>query len=232
MVEFLTGMGIVCVYFIICATIAILCRHFLKIPDEVFRKLLHFILLGSVPFWIYSFSKWWMAVLGCILFIVIVYPILKLAERKKDYSKVVTERKRGELKHSLVDVFSIIAIVISVCWGIFRDKLLVLASIYAWGIGDAFAALIGKKIGKHKIYKKKSLEGSTAMYITSLITILTVLLIRGKMPVHASIITALITAFVVTIAELYTPDGHDTITCPLSAMATILPLVYIFGRLI
>lgn len=57
-----------------------------------------------------------------------------------------------------------------------KDKLLALAVIYAWGYGDAFAALIGTKFGKHKIYKKKSLEGTLAMLTTSFITLIVILI--------------------------------------------------------
>lgn len=32
----------------------------------------------------------------------------------------------------------------------------------ALGIGDSFAAIVGKRFGKHKLFKKKSLEGCIA----------------------------------------------------------------------
>ena len=58
----------------------------------------------------------------------------------------------------------------TICWGLFGDKYLVLASIYAWGIWDAFAALIAKRFGKHKIKfkladNKKSFEVSIIVAI-------------------------------------------------------------------
>ena len=231
MVGVLVGLGYVCIYYLICASVALTCRKLIKIPDEVFRKTLHFILLGSLVFWVIGFDSWEKSAIGCIIFEIIVFPILMLFERLKNYSKVVTERKKGELKSSLLIVFTTFALIICLCWGLLGDKYLVFASIYTWGFGDAFAALIGKKYGKHKIYKKKSLEGSIAMFIVSLACAFIILTIRGITPWYGIIVTSLLVSFVVTIVELYTPNGLDTITCPLSAMIVMLSMLYIFGGL-
>ena len=231
MIEVLVGLGYVCIYFIICACIALIFRNLINIPDEIFRKILHFILLGSLVIWVFGFKSWEKSAIGCLIFEIIVFPILMLFEKLKNYSKIVTERKKGELKLSLLIVFTMFAIVISLCWGFFKDKYLVLASIYTWGFGDAFAALIGKRFGKTKIYKKKSLEGSIAMFIVSLACAFIILTIRGITPWYGTVVTSLLVSFVVTIVELYTPNGLDTITCPLSAMSVMIPMLYLFGGL-
>ena len=36
-------------------------------------------------------------------------------------------------------------------------------------------------------------------------------------------------AAVSALVELYTPNGMDTFTCPMAAMAVLLPLVALFG---
>ena len=144
--ELLHGFGILSIYFIIAASTVLLCRFFIKIPNEIFRKTLHFVLLGSVFVFVYGFNTWWVSALSAIIFEIIVFPILMVVEHIKNFSEFTTERKKGELKNSLLLVFTMFAFVISVCWGLFDDKILVIASILAWGIGDAFAALIGKKI--------------------------------------------------------------------------------------
>jgi len=51
---------------------------------------------------------------------------------------------------------------------IFPDKRIVVASLLFLAFGDASAALIGKKFGKHKILKQKSLEGSLACFCACL----------------------------------------------------------------
>lgn len=225
------------VYFIIAATTALVCRRFFKIPDELFRKILHLILLGSLAVWVFVYQTWWIAVIAVIIFEVLVYPILILFEKRKGYSEFVTERKKGELKASLLLVFTMFAVVISICWGWLGDKILALACVFAWGFGDAAAALIGKKFGKHKItWKyadgKKSWEGTLAMFITSVVCVLTVLLFRGGLPIVGYIVIPLITAAVCALAELCSKGGVDTVVCPLSALAVLLPLLYAFGGLV
>jgi len=169
-------------------------------------------------------------VLSCVVFTAAVYPVLHLLERFKEYSKTVTERKKGELKNSLIVVFTMYVIVISVCWGIFADKYLVLACVYAWGLGDAAAALVGKRFGKHKIPPGiKSVEGTLSMFAVSAVSVLVILLLRGYMAWYSCLIIAAAVAAASAAAELYTPGGYDTITCPLSAMVVLLPLVHLLG---
>lgn len=231
MSEFFIGFAILCGYFIICAFTAILFRKTLKIPNEVFRKILHFILLGSVFAFIFAFKTWWISALAAIIFMVIVYPVLLIAEKFKNYSDTVIERKKGELKSSLLIVFSTFAVVISIAWGLFGNKIIVLSSILSWGIGDAAAALIGTKFGKRKIYRKKTLEGSLAMLCTSFLTLITIFLIAGFAPWYFSLLTSLTVAIAVSAAELYTPNGLDTLTCPLTSLFVTVGLLFLLGAL-
>ena len=53
MQELFRSIGIGCLYYLPLAGIAFLLRFFIKIPDEIFRKLLHFILVGSTPAFIF-----------------------------------------------------------------------------------------------------------------------------------------------------------------------------------
>lgn len=229
MSEFIKGISILCAYFIVCATTALILRKSINIPNELFRKILHFILLLSLPVFVYSYDTWWMSSLTCILIIVIAYPVLFFFERFKSYSETVTERKKGELKSSLIIVFIMFATVISVCWRVLNNKTLSLAVIYSWGIGDAFAALIGTKYGRHKIYRKKSLEGTLAMFISSFASVMIILSICNIIPWYAVLISSLTVSLVSTTAELFTPNGFDTITCPFASLIAIIPLLYLFG---
>lgn len=234
MTEFWTGLGIVCLYFVIAASCAIVVRLFTGIGNEPFRKLLHLILLGSLAVWVQAYDTWWMAALSAVLFAVAVWPILALAERLKGYSELLTERSHGELKHSLLIVFGMFAAVITVCWGLLDDKLLAVASVFAWGFGDAAAALVGKRFGRHKLRGKhiegtKSVEGTAAMFAVSLLSVLIVLLLRGGVSSFGCVVTAYLTASVCAVVELYSLHGNDTITCPLAAMVVLVPLTALFG---
>lgn len=234
MQEMIRGFGWLLAYFVPCAATALIGHYFIKIPREVFRKILHCILLGSLIVFVFGFDTWWVAALAAIIFELAVWPILRFFERFRGYSELTTERKKGELKNSLLLVFTMFAAVITICWGWLSDRYLVLASVYAWGFGDAAAALVGKRFGRHKLHfkyldGKKSLEGTLAMSICSFISVSVVLQLRGGIPVLGAFVTAFITAQVAAVVELYSKGGNDTFTCPLASMAVLLPLMHLFG---
>ena len=179
MEEFLHGVLVFVLYLAPAAVILFAARTFLKIPDELFRKILHFVLLGAYFPFLFAFPSWWMSVGFVGTLIAILYPVLALAGKIPAFSAFVNERKKGEFKSSMVLALLTIVMSITVCWGIFGDKLLTLACVYAWGVGDAFAALIGKQFGKHKIKlpyadPRKSWEDSAAMFLSAVISVLTV----------------------------------------------------------
>lgn len=234
MQEALYGVLALLLYFVVAAGAALLCRVLIRIPDELFRKILHCILLGSLLVFVFCFALWWHAALCSVAFAVVVYPILAWFERFRGFSKLTTERKKGELKQSLLLVFGMFALVIAICWGWLQDRYLVLGSVYAWGFGDAAAALVGKKWGRHKIRfwridGRKSVEGSAAMFLLSFVSVLVILLCRGGLNAVGYVVVPLVTATVSAVAELCSRNGNDTVICPLLAMVVLLPLVYLFG---
>lgn len=234
--EFITGFGILLGYFAVCASGALTLRRLVAVPKEVFRKTLHIILLGSIFVLTNAFQTWWAAAAASVVFIAVVFPVLALAERIPGYSKLLTERKPGEIKRSLVIVFGMFAALICVCWGALSQKYMVIASVCAWGFGDAAAALAGKRFGRHYIEGKlvegrKSLEGTLAMFVVSFIAVMVVLLASGALVWYGCIPVAAVTAAACAVVELYTKGGMDTLTCPFAAAAIMIPLVRLWGLL-
>lgn len=234
MQDFIHGALAVVEYIIPAAVTMLSARWLLKIPDELFRKILHFVLLGAyIPF-LFAFHIWWHAVIFVVALILVIYPLLALAGRIPAFSTFVNERKKGEFKSSMVLALSVIAVSISICWGGFADRYLVLACVYAWGVGDAFAALVGKRFGRHKITLpfadcRKSVEGSTAMFVSSVLSVFVILTIRGGMGTGSCLLISLAAAAATTFVELCTKGGMDTVTCPGAAMLVILPLIKFLG---
>ena len=229
MQQFIYGTGITLLYIVVAAGIMLLARMLFTIPDELFRKILHFILLGAYIPLVFAFETWWMAAAFAASLVVILFPVLLLAEKIPMFSSFVNERKKGEFRSSMVLAVGMMAFSVTICWGLFGDKYLVLASIYAWGVGDAFAALVGKRFGKHKIkWKladgKKSIEGSAAMFLCALTSVFSVLVVRGGIDFVICAVIAVLAALVCTISEMCTKNGLDTVVCPVSAMAVIIPL--------
>lgn len=234
MQEFIYGLLYVILYILPLIMILFPARKILHIPDELFRKILHFVLLGLyIPF-LFGFHTWYISVAGILLVMIIAYPVLMLLGHIPTFSRFVNERKSGEFKFSMLLALGMMILSITICWGYLKDKYLLLASIYAWGIGDAFAALIGKRYGKHKIQWKyadshKSYEGSFAMFVSSVCSVFIILSLRGGLSIMNRLVVACLTAFVCTMVELCTNNGLDTVTCPTAAMIVLLPLVKILG---
>ena len=234
MQEFIYGAKIFILYLIPMAVFFLSLRKFVRINDELFRKILHFILLGAYIPLVFAFDKWWMASLFSAIAIVVLYPLLAALEKLPAFAWFTNQRRSGEIKNSMVLAFSMMMISTCICWGIFKDRYLVLACVYAWGVGDAFAALVGKRFGKHKIKfkyadKKKSIEGSLAMWISSAIAVFIVLMIRGNLSPLNGFVIAILSSFASMTVELCTKNGYDTFTCPLAAMLVILPMLSMFG---
>ena len=234
MVGFLHGLAAFFSFLIPAAVIMLTVRALTKIPDELFRKILHFILLGAYIPLVFAFEVWWMAAILAAALAIGLYPLLTWAGRIPGFTRFATERKEGEFANSMVLALTTMALAVTVCWGIFGDRYLVLACVYAWGVGDAFAALIGKKFGKHKITwkyadKHKSVEGSAAMFLTSTIAVVCVLLVRGHLPWPAYLVIPVVGAGAASVVEMVCKDGRDTICCPVAAMLTVLPLMELFG---
>lgn len=94
MQAFLYGTGITVLYIMIAASIILTARKLLTIPDELFRKILHFILLGAYIPLVFAFETWWMAAVFALALIAVLLPILSLAEKIPVFSSFVNERKR------------------------------------------------------------------------------------------------------------------------------------------
>lgn len=94
MQPFLCGAGITTLYIIVAVGIMLLLRKFLTIPDEIFRKTLHFILLGAYIPLVFAFEAWWMAAIFALALIVILFPALYFAQRIPMFSAFMNERKK------------------------------------------------------------------------------------------------------------------------------------------
>ncbi|HHT25755.1 MAG TPA: phosphatidate cytidylyltransferase [Firmicutes bacterium] len=234
MQEFFIGFGLLLAYIIICALGALLLRRSVRPPKELFRKILHLILVGAVIVWYYAFPTWRQAVAAAGLFVFMAYPFLLIAERIPGYGELLVERKPGEIKRSLLSVFGMLIVLAVICWGLLGEKYLVIASVLAWGLGDAAAALVGKRFGAHyiegkRIEGRKTLEGTLAMFVVSFLSVLIVLLIKGAVVWYGYVPTAAITATVSAVVELFSRNGRDTWTCPFAAAAVLIPLIYLLG---
>lgn len=105
------------------------------------------------------------------------------------------------------------------------SKVVFLVAMLHLGVADAVAALVGRRFkkGKYHVFsQRKTVAGSSAFFLTSLIIILGLLLFADQSyPVAALLIIPPIT----TLAENLSPYGSDNFTIPLLVAAWLRLLV-------
>lgn len=221
--------------FIIPAALFLIFLHYaFGVEKEVFRKLLHTAAFCSSAVIVYHAAGWLVASLTLVVFAIIVYPILHLAERWSGYGNLFVQRRAGEIKKSLLLLFLSNAVWVAVAWGIFQRPFVAVTAILMWGCGDAAAALVGKRFGKHHVKlkladEKKTWEGSLGMVLVSTVIGIVCMLVMTGMPWYQSVIMAVITAVFGAFTELISHNGNDTVWVPMVNTAVLLVLVTLFG---
>lgn len=220
--------GIYWAYIVSFAAVLIVIRFTVKIPDYIFRKLLHIVAFSSVlPLVLYT-DQWILAVLVELFFLVVIIFALHFFERFPFYQGLFVEKGKHEVITSFVLLFTLLTILLAVFWGGFGDAYAgyAVAAVMAWGPGDAAAAIIGRNWGRHKlsgthIEGVKSLEGSIAMGITSFICTFTTLACMIGMDLGRAAVLSAVIAPIAALVELYTKHGLDTVTVPIAASVVL-----------
>ncbi|MBO4680104.1 MAG: phosphatidate cytidylyltransferase [Lachnospiraceae bacterium] len=221
--------GVLAVYIVVALSVLFIIRRLVKIPDFVFRKMLHIVAVCGVCLMIFQADNWQAAALTSGLLAIILYPVLSVLEEKPWFDKLLSQKSQGEIKKSMLLLFIMFTAVTAVAWGVLNRPQSAIASIAMWGIGDAAAAMIGIPFGKHKVHckltdGKKSWEGSFAMLIASFLAGSFVLLLLGDIGVAKALLIATAGAIVGSLAELFSPSEYDTITVPVTILFVFLVL--------
>lgn len=225
LIEYLKVLGIYVGYIAGCASILLIVRIVTKIPDYIFRKLLHFVAFTSILPLALCTEIWWIAVAVEVLFLIVVIAALHFFERFAFYKTLFVEKAKHEVILSFIGLFGLMTLLLAVFWGGFgaEYKYIAIGAIMAWGPGDGVAAIVGKRFGKHKLQGKmiegvKSIEGSIGMAITSFVCVLLVLLTMSSLPWYVSLIFSVIVAPIASLTELFTKKGWDTVTVPIASV--------------
>ncbi|OUL24119.1 phosphatidate cytidylyltransferase [Nostoc sp. T09] len=111
------------------------------------------------------------------------------------------------------------------------------AGVMAMTWGDALAALIGRRFGKHKYQvgnSVRSWEGSVAMFLSSTTAIFLVLLLLPgsslsplavSYGVDRAILAAVVSGALATLAEGVSPHGTDNLSVPLMTAGVVWVLI-------
>ncbi|MBQ8092404.1 MAG: sulfite exporter TauE/SafE family protein [Clostridia bacterium] len=103
-------------YLIPCVLLIIPLRFLTRIPSFVYRKLLHIIAFTCVTLMIMVAANWQTAALASITVAAVIYPVLAILENQPWYPVLFVEKKPGEIKISLLLLFSMFAIVTWIGW--------------------------------------------------------------------------------------------------------------------
>jgi phytol kinase len=169
--------------------------------------------LGTVAL----FKSWQLAVIPPLSFILVNYI---------SYRQDVFKGMESKDKRNLGTVYFPISfsLIIALFWA---KPAVVVAGLMPMVWGDALAAVIGERWGKHRysvFAETKSWEGSAAMLIASFASVLIVLLAAGVAGGQALLASAVI-SIVATIVEVLTPWGIDNLTVPLLSAVLLWLLI-------
>lgn len=215
------------IYIIPCVILLLLLYKCAKVPKFIFRKLLHLVAFTCVTLMILVAGSWQGAAAASLVIAAVIYPILAILEKESWFEGLFVQKSPGEIKRSLVLLFTMFAALTAVSWGIFNRPDMVACAILMWGFGDGSAAVIGIPFGRHKIdierlHVHKSWEGSLAMLaVSALIGILFLMLYSGYSPLRAVLVGG-IAALIGTGVELISPSELDTVSVPVVLLAILL----------
>lgn len=195
-------------------------RRWRNYPTEFTRKLVH---IGA-GMWVWVilllFDHWQFAVIPTATFILFNYLFL----RYHIFSSM--DPKEGATPGTVYFAFSctLLLFIFHMDWeqGFPRGfEYYAMSGIMAMTWGDAFAAIIGKRFGKHS-YKvpgrknhRRTLEGSLACLIFTFAAVSITLAIMSSLPLPLILTGGLIAALVATLLEAISPSGSDNLTVPI-----------------
>ena len=110
-----------------------------------------------------------------------------------------------------------ITILVGLLWDHHPQYAVIGVMVMSWG--DGMAALVGKRFGKHTfIYmgNKRSLEGSLAMFVTSLIVMLGIFASCHSLSAR-DVGVAIPVAAIAAMLEAFSPGGTDNLSVPLAS---------------
>jgi len=199
----------------------------LHVSQKASRKFLH-AMIGNLPFVIPFFTASIYPALVAAPFILVTFiasplsPLKSVSARMKGLAEITEEG------HHLGLVFY--AISYTALALLFASRPYVIAAgILPMAYGDSAASLVGERYGKtkYKLTASRSLEGSLAMLLIGLLSVIASLAFFSTLypfSLHDMIIPALAVAAVTTLTEALSPKGSDNLTVPAVGALTLFLL--------
>jgi phytol kinase len=225
----LTGLVSVYGYVVLVVLVSRVVRS--RQPGGIHRKVIHILIGNIVLFWWMFDSPYIMTFLAAAPFIPLLLLVSPLSPIRKLRMSFLGETA-GE-SHGLGLVYYAISWTI-LAFFLFNERMIASIAIVAMSYGDGFGGLIGKRYGKRKILREKTLEGTAAVFTATFIATIAVILFYQFLassgtfgtllldPITASGVAIFTGAFVAAV-ELLTPGEYDNLVIPLlTASALVL----------
>lgn len=231
-----TGLVASYAYATILLVLAEALRRWIGLPSELTRKLIH---IGA-GMWVFGvvalFDRWEVGIVPFATFI----PINYLLYRYRILGAMDTADSSPGTVYFAVSV----TLLFGLLWrpdGPVDRVPIAIAGVMAMTWGDALAALIGKRIGKHRYRigsSERSWEGSAAMFVASAVAMFGVLwLLPGSslsplaapFGVQPALLIALVSAVFATLVEAVSPHGTDNLSVPLVGAGVAIAIALCFS---
>lgn len=211
-------LGVIIVYSYV-ATLILISEKLLKKHPFIGRKFLH-IMVGNIFLVLHLFDHAW------VMAFVAAAPFIPITFLMSPYSPLKIANKASAAGHGMGLVYYSISWTI-LAYTFFNYPEVISVGIVAMSYGDGFASIIGRRYGKRKFSifgDVKSIEGSFAMMLVTLILSVLALIYYGK-PIDISVL--IVVAFIAMLVEAITPRGMDNLTVSLST--AFIYYLFIYG---
>ena len=188
--------------------LATLIQKLFKLSNEFSRKIIHIAVGNWIFIALFYFEDWYIAIIGPIAFILINFLSYKFTVFK---AMELEEKNPGTIYYP-------ISLAICTLLSYSQKPLLILPylGIMAMTWGDGMAAVIGKKFPIRQIKPRKSIGGSTAFFLFTLLASIIYLFIEAtNLSTGTIVLYALATAFIGVLIELFSPRNLDNLTVPI-----------------
>jgi phytol kinase len=227
--EIIANLLLLIICYLYVVTVIFIAVRIDKFPKNLKRKFLH-IMIGNfvyvIPF--FAFTTFplnfpFFVASPFILLTLLVSPALpfNLKNKISGLADITTDGHQFGLVLYAIS-YTILAFFFS------AKSYVMIAGILPMAFGDAAASIVGQKMGRHQfnIFSKKSIEGTTAMFTITFVSVtLSLLLFSYLCPFSTStlLLASLGVAALATVTEVLTPKGLDNLTVPLiSALGFML----------
>lgn len=195
---------------------------------ELVRKSYHVMCSTSALILVLYFRSWYAALATVGGIFTVGLALIWLGGKMPSVLRLSIARESGtrEIIKQALYVQATTTVLLVVFWGILgpKYKAYVAAGLLVWGLGDAAAAIVGKRLGRKRFRcrifdRAKTHEGMGAMIVASFAVLVPVLVFLAGASITASLITAAVVAVAAGFIEASSQKGMDTLSIPLSVAA-------------